>query len=330
MRGQAFRRYFQLPSQLVAVKFLYEDVEGSSGNFRFCEAVKRASKGERIVLTEFNLSCSGAEISLGFIPPLFDEENEVEYENETEGMLNGERKSDERRETKAVIVEPYRGQECDVILVIATPDKIMRISSLYSQLFNESIHAVFKGENAVCGEATAYVKESGKPNVSFLCEGAREYANYSREEIVIGFPEEIFKKMDLAIEREQIKSLCGCLMDDLPLDVVNSFEKLGFDKATDHFIGFYNGRVVKIYIFKGDRNAIGIYSSVKFKNEEDAENVVNKYDGNLIVSKRENWVEVSHIEDMDVFREVKSPGFEERIKKLIEIVVEEAKKIKET
>ena len=303
----SFRRYFQIPYQPVAVKILKEHVKPSEENLRFCEAVMRAAtKEERIVLDEINLICSGALVSLGFVPGVF---------SESEG------------ETKAVVVEPYRGQECDVVLVIATPDRIMKIASFYSQLFGEEIRAEFSGENAVCGEATAKVKKEGKPNVSFLCEGAREYAGYKREEIVIGFPYETFRRMEEAIKREEVKSMCGCLMDDLPKDVVEKFEKMGFDKATDHFFGFHNGKTVKVYIFK-DTNALGIYTSVKFKSEEEAEKVVENYKGDYILLKRENWIDVSKIIEMDVVSEIRKGDFEELLNAELDKLVEEARKLK--
>ncbi len=303
----SFRRFFELPHLPVAVKFLKEDAEATPESMRFCEAVRRAAKGERIVLNEINLSCAGAEVSLGFVPSLFSKGEE---------------------ETRAVVVEPYEGQDCDVVLVIATPDRVMKIASFYSQLFGEELRAFFSGENAVCGEATARVKREGKPNVTFLCEGARQYAGYRREEIVVGFPRDVFKRIEEAIKKEEIRALCGCLMDDLPKDVIEKFEKMGFDKATDHFFGFFNGKTVKVYIFKGERSALGIFTSVKFKSEDEAEKVVESYDGEYQLIRRENWVDVSKILDIDVFSEVKKDDFEEKLFDEMEKLIKEAKKLK--
>ena len=304
----SFRRYFQIPYQPVAVKILKEHVKATEENLRFCEAVKRAAtNGERIVLDEINLICSGALVSLGFVKGVFSEESE--------------------EETKAVIVEPYKGEECDVVLIIATPDRVMKIASFYSQLFGEELRAEFSGENAVCGEATAKVKKEGRPNISFLCEGAREYAGYKREEVVIGFTYETFRRMEEAIKKEEIKSMCGCLMDDLPRDVIEKFESMGFDKATDHFFGFYNGKTVKVYIFR-DTNALGLYTSVKFKSEEEAEKVVERYKGEYVLLKRENWVDVSKILEVDVISEIRKGNFEELLNSELERIVKEAKKLK--
>lgn len=316
MKGDAFRRHFEIPGRPVAVKLLKEEInvgEATEGSFRYCEAVKLASAGQRIVLNEINLSCSGAEVSLGLIEPLFEEEGEESGEI-----------------IKTVIIEPYTGQDCDAVLVVVTPEKAMKIGSTYAQLFNEPVSARFSGENAVCGEATREVIDSGKPNVSFLCEGAREYGGYAKDEIVIGFPVEIFRKMDEAIAKEQIRALCGCLMDDLPKRVIEKFEEMGFDKATDHFMGMHNGKVVKLYVMKGEKlSGVAVFTSVKFKSEDEAEKVVGSYSGSGLLYRRENWVDVSKIIEFDdLERAIREPDFERRLLDVIEEVIREAKDLK--
>lgn len=315
MKGDAFRRYFEIPGKPVAVRLLKEEVdeaEVTEGSFRYCEAVKLASAGQTIVLNEFNLSCSGAEVSLGLIEPLFE----------------GEEKS--REIVKTVIVEPYTGQDCDAVLVVVTPEKAMKIGTTYAQLFGEPVSARFSGENAVCGEATREVIDSGKPNVSFLCEGAREYGGYAKDEIVIGFPAEVFRKMDEAIAKEQIRALCGCLMDDLPKRVIEKFEGMGFDKATDHFMGMHNGKVVKLYVMKGEKlSGVAVFTSVKFRSEDEVEKVVESYKGSCLLYHRENWVDVSKIIEFDdLERAIKEPDFDRKFFDVVEEVIREAKDLK--
>jgi len=298
-----FRRHFEIQLKPVAVIFLDKEEE-ALGEYRFCEAVRIvAERGERVVINEFNLTCAGALVSLGFI-------------------------TEDGEETKTIVLEEYKGQECDVVLVVTNPERIMRIAMFYKRLFDEDLNAMFSGENAVCGEATAFVRKSGKPNISFLCPGAREIGRYRKDEIVIGFPHETFRKIEEAIKRQEIKALCGCLMDDLPRDLIEKFEKMGFDKATDHFMGFVNGKSVKLYIFKGDSSSIGIFTSVKFKDEMEAERVAENYRGEYVAIPRENWVELTKIVDIDVFKKYKSPDFEDWILKEVEGITQEAKKLK--
>ncbi|MBE8540642.1 DUF169 domain-containing protein [Geoglobus acetivorans] len=300
-----FRDYFEIPLNPVAVIFRKEEMD-AEGEYRFCEAVRIvAEHGERIVINEFNLMCAGALVSLGFVTEMAEE-----------------------GETRSIVLEPYRGQECDVVLVVATPDRIMRISSYYKNLFDEELKAQFAGETAVCGEATARVRDTGEPNISFLCPGAREIGNYRREEVVIGFPKDVFVRIETAIRKQEVKALCGCLMDDLPKDLIERFEQMGFDKSTDHFFGFVSGKSVKLYIFKGEKNTLGIYTSVKFKSEEEAERVAESYAGEYVLMPRENWIEIMKVSDIDVFQEYRKPDFEKRLNSEIEKIVEEARRIK--
>jgi uncharacterized protein (DUF169 family) len=305
----SFRRYFQLKYSPVGVKILTEYVESGEEELRFCEAVKIAAGGRRMIISD-NLSCAGAELSLGFVEPL------------------------KEKETQAVLLEPFSEMESyDVVLVIATPEKIMNVSRVYSQVFGEKMTASFSGERAVCGEATAFPVKTGKPNLSFLCEGARIYAGYGDEEVVAGFPEDIFRKMSEAIVRGKVKALCGCLMDDLPEHVKRKLENMGFDKATDHFTGFFNGKVVKLYIFKNKiANRIGVFTSVKFKGEEEAESAISNFNGDFSVLKRENWVELSKIIQLsdDISRAVRNPEFDKVLRMELEKIVSAAKKLKKS
>lgn len=53
----------------------------------------------------------------------------------------------------------------------------------------------FTGQLSVCGEITAQIALDGKPRFSFLCEGARRYADYGAEEVVLVLPYDLFLKL---------------------------------------------------------------------------------------------------------------------------------------
>ncbi len=304
-----FRRYFELPTNIVAVKFSDEELKETEGGYRYCEAVRLVSKNSvRIILNKRNISCHNALSTLKLLPsPLGSE-----------------------KVFKSIIIEPYKGQECDVILIVTNPERIMRIANAYFQIFKKELVARFSGESAVCGEATMDVYESGEPNVTFLCNGARRYGGYKNDEVVIGIPYKIFKKFEREISRLVVKSMCGCLMDDLPKYVVERFEKLGFDKATDHFIGIFNGKIIKIYVLKGEKiYGIAVILSIKFKDERTAEKVISKYDGNFILNRRENWIDISKVLEFENFEEyVLKKEFEEKLDEEIKSLILESKKIK--
>ncbi|MET1125153.1 MAG: DUF169 domain-containing protein [Archaeoglobaceae archaeon] len=219
----SFRRYFQLKYSPVGVKLLEEEAEDGVVKDRFCSAVREAT-ARRVVAKAFN--CAGAEVSL------FLELKEFE--------------------PQSILIEPYNEKgDYDAVLAIATPEKVMEISRAFRQIFGDAMVARFSGSRAVCGEATADVVKTGKSNVSFLCEGARILGGYGSDEVVVGFPADLFRKFERDLVTGKLKSLCGCLTDDLPEHVKKKFMEMGFDKATDHFMGYFNGTIVNVYVFRG-------------------------------------------------------------------------------
>lgn len=298
------KRYFGLNYEPVGVRVLNREEENYSRKLKFCEAVKLAASGEKIVLTKKNLDCFGAELALGFVEPVF------------EGI------------TKAVIVEPYSG-EADAVLLVANAEVIMKISQIYHQIFGEKMAASFSGEKAVCGEGTATPILSEKPNISFLCQGARNYGAYTPDEMVIGFPSEIFKIISAHVQKKQIKSMCGCLTDDIPEYLVKKIEDLGFYKATDHFAGVFDGRIVKLHVYKGEDSLIGIFTSLKFGSEDEARRVEEaQVPQDFYLQRRENWIDVSKIVD---FEEALSKNeFQKLLKKEISSLLEYSKTLKQS
>jgi len=313
-----FQRYFRLKHSPVGVKFIFEhsddmqeiDSEINDGAddkideispSRFCYILRQASSGRRFIVSAKSLDCFGAEMSLGFIDPLND------------------------KLTHAVVVEALKeNRNYDVVVVIANPEEVMRISALYYQVTDERIRAEFKGDKAVCGEATAEVLKTGKPNISFLCHGAREYSEYLAEEVVIGFPFNTFKKIVDAILKKRVKSMCGCSMDDIPAHVVKKMRSLGFDKATDHFAGIFNKKIVKAYLLR-DLSSITLFTSIKLRGENDGmtgtlhEKVndtiylnYSNHSNSIYLTKRGKWLDLSTtVEFNDVAREVLNKSFDE-------------------
>ena len=48
---------------------------------------------------------------------------------------------------------------------------------------------------AICGEAVAKVYNEEKPNVSFLCSGARELGGFEAHEVVLSLPYALFLEL---------------------------------------------------------------------------------------------------------------------------------------
>ncbi|MEW6201349.1 MAG: DUF169 domain-containing protein, partial [bacterium] len=169
MFGDAIRAYLGMKYHIVGVKILEEEQDGGErppGPMRYCQMVKEAAEGMNFSARFSDMACPNSELTLGFREPKY-----VEVEP--------------RLKTKTKQLEIFSNIEngFDVALFILTPQQVMILSILLG-----GITAEFKGELAVCGEATAKVLNDGKPNVSFLCNGARMFADYRENEMVVGVP----------------------------------------------------------------------------------------------------------------------------------------------
>ena len=160
------RSYLGMNHRLVGVKILEENLNGEhpEAPMTFCRAVREVLRGKELVIGIDDLDCPSAELCLGFREPMF-----VDVEPRI------------KSKTKAVRIGPLEG--ADVILFILNPEQVMVMSILLG-----GIKAEFKGEMAICGEAVAKVYNEGKPNVSFLCSGARELGGFEAHEVVLGLP----------------------------------------------------------------------------------------------------------------------------------------------
>lgn len=140
-----FRKFFEFPSSPVAVRIISngQEQKTSTQPMRFCEMVRRSAVyGESFVFSVEELTCTSAELALGFSEPAYGEVYpRIKPAN-----------------TKLVSVSPLEKTEKkpDVVIIIGNPRKIMRVSTILSQLHEKQpVEAKFKGEFAVCGECTA-------------------------------------------------------------------------------------------------------------------------------------------------------------------------------
>ena len=167
------RSYLGMNHHLVGVKILEENVDGKHPDapVTFCRAVREALEGKELVIGIGDLDCPSAELCLGFREPMF-----VDVEPRI------------KTKTKAVRIGPL--EDADVILLVLNPEQVMVMSILLG-----GIKAEFKGEMAICGEAVAQVYNTGEPNISFLCSGARELGGFEASEVVLGLPYALFLEL---------------------------------------------------------------------------------------------------------------------------------------
>ncbi len=324
-----FRRFFELPSSPVAVRILSDSNEQktSTSPMRFCEMVRRSAVyGESFVFGVEELTCTSAELALGFTEPSYGEVYpRIKPAN-----------------TKLVSVSPLEktDKKPDVVVVIGTPRKIMRVSTILSQLHEKQpVEVKFKGEFAVCGECTAIPFMEQKVNLSLLCNAARMFSGYRDDELVMGFPLDDFIRLSESTEEKEITSaLCGCIMDDIPAGAVAAIEKIGFGKGTDQFFGRFGNEIVRLYTPKekdGKITSLTLHVPVKFKDNETASKVNERakeiLEKPLLHRVRDNWVDIALPLDLgETLNRASMRGekFEAIVRSGIDTILKEVEKVK--
>ncbi len=238
---KAIREYFGSRYSLVGIKIFEQLPQGyprPERPGRYCEFVKRAALGETLLMLEDDEECPESLIALGFQEPSF-----IDLQPRLQPA-----------KTKAVLIAPLEKlPNPDVVLMILNPRQAMEIAALV-----DGLEAHFKGGIAVCGEVTALPIKEGRANLSFLCGGARMFADYKDGEVILGAPPEFFKELEVKVKAMQKScgALCGCRTSDLPPRIVNALESLGFEKGIDYFFGRINGRSVRIYLNKDNTGRV--------------------------------------------------------------------------
>jgi len=325
-----FRKFFELPSSPVAVRIIKDGSEvqkTSTQPMRFCEMVRRSAVyGESFLFSVEELTCTSGELALGFTEPSY-------------GDVYPRIKP---ADTRFVSVSPLEKTEekPDVVIIVGTPRKIMRVSTVLSQLHEKQpVDAKFKGEFAVCGECTAIPYMEKKVNMSLLCNGARMFSGYRDDEIVMGFPFEDFIRIAESTEEKEITSaLCGCIMDDIPAGAVSAIEKIGFGKGTDQFFGRFKDEIVRLYTPKdkdGKITSLTLHVPVKFRDSETTVRA-NEKAGELLEKPmlhrvRDNWVDIAlplELGESLNRASLRGEKFEALVKGGIDMILKEVEKVR--
>ncbi len=253
---KTIRSFIGSKHHLVGVKFL-KDKESPAHGFEkpkkpvmFCQAVKEAADGKKLLMELEDEACPSAMVALGFEEPVY-----VDIQPRISPA-----------EIKAVKIGPYdEVEDPDVGLLIINPRQTMEVSALL-----KGIQSRFSGNIAVCGEAVALPYMDKTANVSFLCNGARVSADFRDNEVIFGAPPSKLKELAEKIEilSKTCGALCGCKTSDIPPRIIKSFQNAGFEKSTDYFFGKIDGKNVRIYLnkdFNGKLSYITIHLPIKGK-----------------------------------------------------------------
>ena len=76
----------------------------------------------------------------------------------------------------------------DVVVVVAAPDRIMKLSQAVLHKDGGRVHASFAALQSLCVESVAQPYMQERVNVSLGCSGSRVFGGLAREEMVMGIP----------------------------------------------------------------------------------------------------------------------------------------------
>ncbi len=269
---ETVRNFLGLRYHLVGVKIskdskVIEDARPEKP-MAYCNALRVASQGDRVIsYGKRDEGCPTAEVILGFRTPRY---------GGIEPRINPS-------ETMNVLVAPLHRieEEPDVVHAILTPKQMMDLSIILQSDKEGFLDVGFRGE-ASCAEFTAKPYMEGRPNVSMLCNGARVvYSDFRDSELVFGAPPETFLSLTNKIEEIEKSggTLCGCVTSDIPREIVEEFEKMGFSKGTDYFFGKIERRNVRVYLNKDPQGRIKLVTthlSVRTASEDQAKEALAK------------------------------------------------------
>lgn len=207
----------------VGVKFIKKDdlskLKGqydSSTKMRYCQALMRAGKGEKIMITADNIACPASAAAFGLKPlPEMLSSGQMLYsmglfatpEAGAKAMSGMTRLP--QGEYSALILCPLETMEAepDVVVIESKPERLMWLS--LASIFEtgerlESNSAIFQ---ATCVDSTVIPFKSGKLNSTLGCYGCREATDITEEENLIGIPYENLSKITENLEKLSLKPM---------------------------------------------------------------------------------------------------------------------------
>jgi len=206
-----------LEREPVGVKFAKEndlsklnDQYDSSTKMRYCQALMRAGKGEKIMIKADNIACPASAAAFGLkpLPEMLSSGRMLHNmglfatpEAGAKAMSGMTRLS--QGEYSAVILSPLATMEMepDVVVIESKPEHLMWLSlaSIYETgerlEFNSAIF------QATCVDSTVVPFKSGKLNSTLGCYGCREATDVSEDENLLGIPYGELKKTTDNLEK---------------------------------------------------------------------------------------------------------------------------------
>lgn len=204
--AQIFKDVLDITREPVASKLVRDEAELNELNLRsydaatkcrYCQAVMRASRGEKVILSADNLACAAAAAAFG-LKSLHRKlaSGAGHYNVGTFGTQSAAHKmmSDMPRlalgDYKYILVSPLNSCEYqpDVILVEAEPERLMWLALAAIYTTGERLQFSTSVVQATCVDATVVPFTTGQPNATLGCTGCREATDLAVTENLIGIP----------------------------------------------------------------------------------------------------------------------------------------------
>jgi len=213
----------KLDREPVGVKFINEtdnfkrgDQYDTSTKMRYCQALMRAGKGEKIRITADNISCPASAAAFGLKPlteklssgkMLYNMGLFATIEAGARAMAGMTRLN--QGDYSAVILSPLGEMEVepDVVVVESKPEHLMWLSLASIYETGERLHFNSVIFQATCVDSTVIPFTTGKLNSTLGCYGCREATDVTEEENLIGIPYLELKSITKNLEKLAAKPM---------------------------------------------------------------------------------------------------------------------------
>lgn len=210
---QALEDIVKINRQPVAIKMVRDESDldqlmtaeyDAHSKCRYCQAVMRASRGDKVVLSAANISCAAAAAAFGFSslhPKLAS--GAAHHNVGTFGTQAAAHKmmSDMPRldlgEYRFLMISPLGTCEFepDVVLVEAEPEKLMWLVLAAIYTTGERLQFSTSVVQATCVDSTIVPFKTGQPNATLGCTGCREATDLEPTENLLGIPFDAFPQV---------------------------------------------------------------------------------------------------------------------------------------
>ena len=180
------------------VSVLFTDEEGEVSPYLYCELIQRARSGESFLIK--NQGCGVGAYVLGDteITPL-----DYYYESKRYSNMDAARTATEnlqrmKKKGRSIKIIPFTGENFDIMLLFLRPERAMRIVQAQAYISGEPFEMRMGGIASICSDCTVYPLQ-GKIGISLGCKGSRKHSKYGNDEVVVGIPFKLAKKLDEAL-----------------------------------------------------------------------------------------------------------------------------------